>query len=309
MSSPQDETRETPTQRSFAFLVNPTSGGGAAPAAVVPVARILRDAGAVVDVTYSPGPKATLDLVAGAVERGDVVVSVGGDGMLSSIAGEVARLGGILAIVPAGRGNDFARMLGLPESPEEIASVLLEAAPTPTDLLEARLADGSNRVVAGSVYAGVDAQTAALVNRLHWLPKKLQYPAATVKSLATFRPTTYTVSIDGLTRTFLGATVVVANSGYYGKGMHIAPEASVDDGELDVIVIEAAGRLGMIRAFPKVYDGRHVELEQVHVFRGRSVTVAGSPRVAMGGDGEPMATLGAEPVRIDVRPGAVRILR
>src|SRR3546814_7293148 len=129
--------------------------------AVVPVARILRDAGAVVDVTYSPGPKATLDLVAGAVERGDVVVSVGGDGMLSSIAGEVARLGGILAIVPAGRGNDFARMLGLPESPEEIASVLLEAVPTPTYLLEARLADGSNRVGAGSVYAGVDAQTGA----------------------------------------------------------------------------------------------------------------------------------------------------
>src|SRR3546814_6047330 len=74
--------------------------------AVVPVSRILRDAGAVVDVTYSPGPKATLDLVAGAVERGDVVVSVGGDGMLSSIAGEVARLGGILAIVPAGRRSE-----------------------------------------------------------------------------------------------------------------------------------------------------------------------------------------------------------
>src|SRR3546814_11499609 len=122
--------------------------------AVVPVARILRDAGAVVDVTYSPGPKATLDLVAGAVERGDVVVSVGGDGMLSSIAGEVARPGGILAIVPAGRGNDFAPMLGLPESPEEIASVLLEAAPTPNDPPAARLAHGPNREGPGPDYAG-----------------------------------------------------------------------------------------------------------------------------------------------------------
>ena len=68
------------TPRSFSFLVNPLSGGGAAPGAVVPVARLLRDAGATVDVTYSPGPLATLDLVRTAVARGDVVVAVGGDG-------------------------------------------------------------------------------------------------------------------------------------------------------------------------------------------------------------------------------------
>ncbi|MDT0203071.1 diacylglycerol kinase family protein [Nocardioides sp. AE5] len=295
--------------RSFSFLVNPASGGGAAPAAVVPVARILRDAGAVVDVTYSPGPRATLDLVRAAVERGDVVVSVGGDGMLSSIAGEVSGLGGTLGIVPAGRGNDFARMLGLPEEPEAIARVLLTAEPAPTDLIEATLTDGSVHVVAGSVYAGVDAQTAELVNRIHWLPRTLQYPAAAVKSLATFRPTSYTVRVDGLTRTFLGATVVVANSAYYGKGMRIAPDAAVDDGELDVIVIEAAGKLGMIKAFPKVYDGKHVELDEVHVFRGREIEVAASPDVPMGSDGEPLAPLGTGAVRIAVLPGAVSVLR
>lgn len=295
--------------RSFSFLVNPTSGGGAAPGAVVPVARILRDSGATVDVTYSPGRRATLDLVSAAVERGDVVVSVGGDGMLSSIAGDVARLGGILGLVPAGRGNDFARMLRLPHEPDAVARILLEAEPVPTDLVAATLADGSTRVVAGSVYAGVDAQTADLVNRMQWLPKTVQYPAATVRALATFTAARYTIDIDGAGRAFTAATVVVANSGFYGKGMLIAPTASVDDGELDVVVIEAAGRLDMIRSFPKVYDGRHVALDQVHVFRGRTITLSAEPGVAMGGDGEPLGVLGADPVRIEVVPGAVQVLR
>lgn len=295
--------------RAFTFLVNPNSGGGAAPGAVVPVARQLRDNGAQVDVTYSPGPRATLDLVAGAVERGDVVVSVGGDGMLSSIAGAVSRLGGTLGIVPAGRGNDFARMLELPHEPEAIAKVLLEAEPTPTDLVRVTLPDGSSHDVAGSVYAGVDAKTADLVNTMQWLPKKLQYPMAAVRGLATFTPSAYTVDVDGVSKQFTAATVVVANSGYYGKGMHIAPSASVDDGQLDVIVIEAAGRFDMIRSLPKVYDGKHVELDQVHVLRGRSVTMTASPGVVMGGDGEPLGELTAAPVRVDVLPGAVSILR
>lgn len=295
--------------RSFSFLVNPSSGGGAAPEAVVPVARALREAGARVEVTYSPGPRAMLELVKAAVDRGDVVVSVGGDGMLSSIAGEVAGRDGLLGIVPAGRGNDFARMLGLPTEPAEVARTLLDAEPTPTDLLRLTRVDGSTRLVAGSVYAGVDARTAELVNRVHWLPKKLQYPAAAVRSLATFQPIDYTVQIDDLTRTFTGATVVVANSAYYGSGMRIAPDASVDDGELDVIVIEAAGRLDMIRSFPKVYDGAHVDLEPVHVFRGRSVTLAATPDIALGGDGEPLAPLGADGASVEIVPGAVRILR
>ncbi|MGJ9413623.1 diacylglycerol/lipid kinase family protein [Aeromicrobium sp. CF4.19] len=295
--------------RSFSFLVNPTSGGGAAPGAVVPVARILRDRGASVEVTYSPGPRATLDLVTAAVDRGDVVVSVGGDGMLSSIAGEVAGRGGTLGVVPAGRGNDFARMLRLPDDPAAVAEILLEAEPTPTDLITATLPDGSVRVVAGSVYAGVDARTADLVNRMRWVPKKVQYPVATVRALATFRAARYTLDIDGVRRHFTGATVVVANSGYYGKGMLIAPPASVDDGELDVVVIEAAGRLDMIRSFPKVYDGAHVALDQVHLFRGRVIALTADPEVSMGGDGEPLGALGPDPVRIEVVPAAVRVLR
>ncbi|MBD8871109.1 diacylglycerol/lipid kinase family protein [Nocardioides donggukensis] len=295
--------------RDYSFLVNPLSGGGAAPGAVVPVARRLREAGAAVEVTYSPGPRATLDLVRAAVGRGEVVVSVGGDGMLSSVAGEVARLGGTLGIVPAGRGNDFARMLGLPDDPDEVARLLLEAPPRPVDLLAVRGPDGADRVVAGSVYAGVDARASRLVDRARWLPRRLQYPYAAVRSLATYRPAHLEVAVDGTVGTFRAATVVVANSGYYGSGMHIAPGASLDDGVLDVVVIEAAGRLDLIRSLPTVYDGGHVALPGVHVLRGRLVEVRSlAGPVPVGGDGESLGELRAGPLTARVLPEALAVL-
>ncbi|HYF71195.1 MAG TPA: diacylglycerol kinase family protein [Nocardioides sp.] len=303
--------------RSYSFLVNPSSGGGAAPEAVVPVARLLREAGAEVDVTYSPGPHAMVELVGAAVGRGDVVVSVGGDGMVCSLAGLVSEHGGTLGMVPAGRGNDFARMLGIPDDPAGRARLLLEADARRVDLIAVTgLGAGrgaGRRVVAGSVYAGVDARAAEIVDRATWLPRRLQYPYAALRSLATYQPGRYVVSIDGIDHTYGAATVVVANSAYYGSGMKIAPGASVEDGLLDVVVIEAASRLELMRSLPKVYDGRHVDLPEVTVLSGRRVELRGSARhpIPAGGDGEPLGplpALTAAPACIEVLPGALAVL-
>lgn len=299
---------------SFTFLVNPASGGGAAPAAVVPVARLLREAGATVDVTYSPGPRAMDALVLEAVGRGDVVVSVGGDGMLSHLAGTVAAAGGTLAVLPAGRGNDFARMLGLPTEPAAVAELLLTGTATPLDLLGWTVPGAPTRLVAGSVYAGVDARAAALVHRMRWTPKRLQYPWAAVRSLATYQPGRFSVTVDGTSHRFSAATVVVANSAYYGKGMRIAPPASVDDGLLDVVVIEAASRLALVRSLPKVYDGSHVALPEVTLLTGRRVELHGDARapIPVGADGEPLGDLpplDAAPAVVEVHPAALSVVR
>jgi diacylglycerol kinase family enzyme len=299
--------------RSFTFLVNPASGGGAAPAAVVPVARILRDHGASVDVTYSPGPRAMGALVAAAVKKGDVVVSVGGDGMLSSLAGLVSAAGGTLGVVPAGRGNDFARMLGLPSDPASVAALLLDGEVRDVDLVCLTLPGGEPRLVAGSVYSGVDARAGEIVDRAQWLPRKLQYPWAALRSLATYSPARYVVSVDGVESSYDAANVVVANSAYYGSGMKIAPAAAVSDGILDVVVIEAASKLALMRSLPKVYDGGHVSLPEVTVLTGARVELraTGVRPVPVGGDGEPLGQLppltGA-PAVVEVRPGALRVI-
>ena len=299
--------------RSFTFLVNPASGGGAAPAAVVPVARALREAGASVDVTYSPGPLAMGALVAAAVERGDVVVSVGGDGMLSSLAGLVSVAGGTLGVVPAGRGNDFARMLGLPGDPAAVAALLLDGEVRKVDLISLSLPGAPARLVAGSVYSGVDARAGEIVDRAHRLPRKAQYPYAALRSLATYRPARYRLSVDGVEQEYAAANVVVANSAYYGSGMKIAPAAEVADGLLDIVVIEAASRLALMRALPKVYDGGHIALPEVTVLTGRRVELGAdaSRPVPVGGDGEPLGRLPAladEPAVVEVQPGALAVI-
>ncbi|MDO9457936.1 diacylglycerol kinase family protein [Nocardioides sp.] len=302
--------------RSYSFLVNPASGGGAAPGAVVPVARLLRDAGATVDVTYSPGPKAMAGLVDAAVARGDVVVSVGGDGMLSSLAGAVSTVGGTLAVLPAGRGNDFARMLGLPDAaagPQAQARMLLEGAVRRVDLVSWTPPGATARRVAGSVYCGIDARAGEIVDRAHRLPKTLQYPYAALRAIATYQPARFRVTVDGESRDYAAASVVVANSAYYGKGMKIAPDASVDDGLLDVVVIEAAHKLALVRALPKVYDGRHVGLPEVTVLRGTRVEVAADARhpVSVGGDGEPLGVLpglAGAPAVVEVLPSALAVV-
>ncbi|KAB2812827.1 YegS/Rv2252/BmrU family lipid kinase [Pimelobacter simplex] len=303
------------TTRSFAFLVNPSSGGGAAPRVVVPLARALREAGAEVEVTYTTSAAETPALVEAAVAAGAVVVSVGGDGMLSSVAGSVASLGGVLAMVPAGRGNDFARMLEIPHDTAAQAALLLSGAERAIDLLRVTQADGSSYVVAGSVYAGVDARAAEIVDRSHWLPSKLQYPYAAVRALATYRPVECVLEVDGVRTEHQAATVVVANSSFYGKGMAIAPAAVVDDGLLDVVVIEAASHLDLIRSLPKVYDGSHVALDEVTVLTGRQVRLSGRHRggaaVPVGADGEALGALpaGADlPLTVELLPAAVRVL-
>ncbi len=277
------------------------------------MARLLREAGSTVDVTYSPGPRAMAGLVTEALDRGDVVVSVGGDGMLSSLAGAVSSAGGTLAVLPAGRGNDFARMLGLPEDPADQARLLLEADVRKVDLVSLTLPGAADRRVAGSVYSGVDARASEIVDRVQWLPRRLQYPYAAIRSLANYRPARYRVTVDGDTRDYLAANVVVANSAYYGKGMKIAPGAVLDDGLLEVVVIEAAGKLDLIRSLPKVYDGSHVGLPEVTVLRGRRVELRADGRtpVPVGGDGEPLGVLPGlsdPPAVVEILPGALSII-
>lgn len=292
----------------FTLVVNPVSGGGGGPRSAIPLAKALRERHAHVEVVLSTDIGDAVATVGRAVARGSVVVSVGGDGMLASIAGEVARLDGTLAIAPAGRGNDFARMLEIPRGARELAELWLSGSTRQVDLVSYR-----DRVVVSSVYAGVDAHATVLIDAARWMPEKVQYPYGAVRALATYTPATYRLVLDGTEHEFTAATVVVANSVYYGSGMKIAPGALVDDGLLEVVVIGAASRRDLVRSLPKVYDGSHTALDEVTVLQGRRVELSASSRrpVPAGADGEQLGELpriGEDPAVVTVMPGALRVM-
>jgi YegS/Rv2252/BmrU family lipid kinase len=294
----------------FLFVVNPVSGGGAAPGAADAVMTLLRDQGHDVRVETTQSGAEAVPMVAEAAAAGVTIVSVGGDGMLASLAGAVSENDGVLGIVPAGRGNDFARMLGLSAEPEDVAAALV--GPTRrVDLLRVTLPTAETRMVAGSVYFGLDAIAGEYVEKLRRWPTGMQYQLAAVQAITFYKPSFFSVRVDGQTLELTGSSVVVANSAYYGSGMKIAPAAAVDDGLLDVVAVAAPNRRSLLKSFPKVYDGSHVELPEVRVLRGSRVELNAQPDVSFAGDGEALGRAplpGQPPVVVEIVPAALTVL-
>jgi diacylglycerol kinase (ATP) len=304
--------------RTFTAIVNPAAGDGrsaaAGPAALLPVTRLLREAGAEVTVEYSHGLEHAAALATDAVRRGDVVLGVGGDGMAGCVGGAVAGTGGVFGVVPAGRGNDFARQLGIHGSTGSagsagaargLAALLLEGEPRAVDVIEVTGADETKTVVLGSVYAGVDAVANRNANRSRLLRGSAAYYVGALRAVLGWRPASYRVTVDGQSHARRGYTVVVANSGFYGFGLHVAPDARVDDGLLDVVIIKHAPKPLFFAVMKELEKGTHVRRAMVEVLRGREIRVEADRALPYGADGEPIGPL---PVTARVLPGALRVL-
>ncbi|MFF9410223.1 YegS/Rv2252/BmrU family lipid kinase [Streptomyces anandii] len=291
--------------RHFTAIVNPTAGGSAGAAALLRVARLLREAGARLDTEYSRSLVHAQELARQAGEDGRVVLAVGGDGIAGGIGGALSGTDTVLGLVPAGRGNDFARALGLPTEPAALARVLLDHAPRRVDTIEVESAVHPRTVVLGSVYAGVDALANRHANRSRLLRGSASYYAGGLRAVASWRAATFHVAVDGEKHTHRGYTVVAANSAYYGSGRMIAPGARLDDGLLDVVMIPEAPRRLFFAMMNELKTGAHVARPEVRVLRGRQITVEADRAVPYGADGEVDAVL---PVTARVLPGALAVL-
>jgi YegS/Rv2252/BmrU family lipid kinase len=231
---------------------------------------------------------------------GGTVVAVGGDGLVGALAGAVAGTPGRLGVVPAGRGNDFARSLGLPAEPVAAARGLARAAERRIDVGEV---DG--RPFVGIASVGVDAEANRLANRAPgWLGPSV-YPLAGVVALARWRHATFTLTIDDRTVPFRGFAVGVGNGGFYGGGLHLLPDAALDDGALDLCLFGEDRRLRLLREIPARRTAGHAANPTVRFDRGRTVTIEADRPLVVYADGEP---IGVTPSRIGVRPGALAVL-
>ncbi|SOD91193.1 YegS/Rv2252/BmrU family lipid kinase [Streptomyces sp. Ag109_G2-15] len=291
--------------RQFTAVVNPTAGDSTGAASLLHLARLLREAGAELETEYSNSLAHAQDIARQAGERGRVVLAVGGDGMAGGIGGALSGTGTVLGLVPAGRGNDFARALGLPADPAALADLLLHAEPSPVDTIEVESAVHHRTVVLGSVYAGVDALANRHANEARLLRGSASYYAGGLRAVTTWRPADYRVTVDGEEHAHRGYTVVAANSPYYGSGRLIAPGARVDDGLLDIVMIREAPRRLFFTLMNELKTGGHVHRPEVRVLRGKEIRIEASRPVPYGADGEVEAAL---PVTVRVRPADLPML-
>jgi diacylglycerol kinase (ATP) len=302
-----------------ALLVhNPTAGGGRAGRLVAEVAERLRADGVETDQHQTRSLEDARLAACEAAGSFDAVVAVGGDGTGGACAAglaDAAPPGGpggwspggsgvraALGVVPVGGGNDAARSLGLPAGdPLAAAGMLAGLRRRPADL--ATVAGRAYLNVAG---AGFDSEVNRVANqRLGWAGNRPRYVGAVLAQLVVGRVATFELALDGRPTRLRGWLVAVANGPSYGGGMKVAPQASLDDGLLDVVVIHEIGKLEFLRTFPKVFSGRHLEHPAVAVHRAARVDLAADRTLAVYADGEPAGTL---PATFEVRRAAISVL-
>jgi diacylglycerol kinase (ATP) len=285
---------------SFALVVNPTSGKGRSAAAAQVATVGLTAAGHAVERLVGVDGADAERLCRKAVASGvDALVAVGGDGMahlaLQACAGTAAALG----IVPTGTGNDLATALGLPME-DPAASTALLAAGTVREVDAVRCGKAWWACVLGS---GFDAAVNDRANRMRWPRGRRRYDLAILAELRSYRPVHFVLDVDGLRTEVDAMLVAVGNAPSYGGGMKVCPDAQLDDGLLDVVVVGPLTRRRFLRLFPRVFAGTHVSDSSVTVLRGREVRLDG-PATAYA-DGEPMGSL---PLTSTVVPGALRVI-
>lgn len=297
------------------LIVNPAAGGGRAgkrAQAVVDALRAAGDGGALrVEETRRPGHAS--ELAAAALREGTrEFLTVGGDGTsyevlnglfpLASELGVRPRLG----LVPAGTGNSFLRDFGVLDADAALAAIARRT-PTRVDIVRAEHRDGVIHYL-NLLGLGFTAQVGDLTNRRFKSLGALGYAAGTVSALAGLHQRVDTITTrheDGERRDDRPATFLVfSNSKYTGGTMMMAPAADVRDGALDVIHVGTLSRVGLLRAFPGLYRGAHVDHPAVEAYQAREVVFEAPVEQPVMVDGE-VVHLALK--RLEVLPGALEV--
>ncbi|MGE2833573.1 diacylglycerol kinase [Mycobacterium sp. SMC-4] len=289
-------------------LTNPASGHGSASHAAERAITQLHKRGVDVVAIAGRDPAHARVLVEGALERGmDALVVVGGDGIVSLALQVLAETAVPLGIVPAGTGNDHAREFGIPtRNPEAAADVIVDGRVDTVDLgLIEGLSDGTRRLFGTVMATGFDSLVTDRTNRMRWPHGRMRYNLAMLAELSQLRLLPYRLTFDGTEVTTELTLAAFGNTRSYGGGMLICPHADPRDGQIDATMVTSASRSRLVRLFPTVFKGTHVDLDEVSTARARTITVD-SPGITAYADGEYVCPL---PVRVSAVPAALQILR
>lgn len=284
----------------FAIVVNPASGKRHGETISGQAAQRLGRAGHTSIIVQGADAASARDQLKLAIDGGlDGVLVVGGDGALHGVLDHVADSDLAFGLIPAGTGNDTARSLGIPVNDVNAAVDLIIAG----NVRRIDLARANESYVATVVASGFDSKVNERANAMSWPRGNMRYNIAIIAELRKFEPLPFTLVLDGRTIEREAMLVAVGNGPSFGGGLRICEGAAMDDGLLDVVVINPVSKPKLLRVFPKLYKGTHVTLPEFERHLVREVTLA-SPGIVAYGDGE---RLGPLPMTTRVSPGALRV--
>jgi len=290
---------------SVAIIINPISGGArpeTAAARADLARRVIERHGDRPDVFVTERSGHARDLARAAVARGTrLVMAWGGDGTINEVASVLAFGDVPLAIVPAGSGNGLATELGISRRPER---AIAGALASPSRLIDVGELDG--RLFVNIAGIGIDAYVAAQFNA-GGNPRRgfAGYVRLAGRALRTYAPQRYRITTD--TRQFdaQALTVTIANAPQWGNGAQIAPGARVDDGLVDLVVIEERSRFRTVCQLPRLFNGTVARIQGCTISRVKQATIDCEEPMMFHVDGEPVQ--GGTSLRARVHPQALRI--
>ncbi|MEO6794958.1 MAG: diacylglycerol kinase [Mycobacterium sp.] len=289
-------------------LTNPAAGhGNARRAAQAAIIQFQRRGVDVVEIVGADVQHARR-LLDEALQKGtDALVVAGGDGVISEALQALAGNDIPLGIVAAGTGNDHAREYGLPTAdPAAAADIIADGWTETVDLGRIRRDDGTTKWFGTVAATGFDSLVSDRANRMSWPRGRMRYNLAMLAELSQLRLLPFRLVLDGSDEIRTPLTMAAfGNTRSYGGGMLICPAADHADGLLDITMVHSASRTKLIRLFPTVFKGTHVDLDQVTTARARSVYVE-CPGINAYADGDYAGRL---PIEITATSGALSILR
>lgn len=286
-------------------VLNPTAGRARARPGLE--RRLLELPGAVLRRTRGPGDGARLAREAAEIGC-ELLVAVGGDGTVHEVVNgmHAGRPGPRLGVVPTGTGNDFSRALGIPPEPEAALGLLLEGEVRRVDLVRARIAGRESRVVNAAIggFGGEIARHVTRARKRRW--RGLVYLRAVLEELRSVTEYSVALQLDGEELAAApGLAVIVANGPWLGGGIPAAPDATVDDGLLDVLAVRGASRAALPGLVARALAGRHLRSPKVTWRRVRRAGVRAVPSMPFNADGQPLGRGDAE---FEALPGALRVV-
>ena len=276
-------------------VVNPKAGLGAAASLATQVVGFLQSR----EIAYrmiSPNSAAeTKALVAESLRNGEAtrLLSVGGDGLFHLLLQFAIEFKVPLAIVPGGTGNDFYRTLGwFDHNLTDYLEHLISTAPT---LVDVGVVDGE--YFGAVLSSGFDSVVNERANKMKWPKGPAKYNAAILLEFPKFQPIEFKIFADEKILEVEAMLIAIGNGNSYGGGMRVCPDAVLNDGLFDIMILHPVSKLEFIRVFPTVYKGTHVEHPQVEVIRAKAIRIESSA-VAYA-DGE---RIGQLPVQVESLP-------
>jgi diacylglycerol kinase (ATP) len=257
------------------------------------------------DVRLSPDTRDMEEQARQAASEGrERILVAGGDGSLHYAARGLAGTDCALGVIPTGTGNDLARALGIELDPLKAVERALTAKPRRIDLGRV-----NEQLYIGVVGVGFDGEVNKFVNAMSgWLGGPLAYPYALLRTLWRFKAPLLRVEHEDGTFEGRAMLAVLANSPCFGGGMRIAPDAALDDGLLDLVIVEEVPRLLLLALFPRVYRGSHIRHPRVHSQRVRRATLSADRPLTLFADGESLMPLPAEGATVEVYPQALLVI-